>query len=52
MRRPARNGRRDEGGLFDAAETMEKLLRRAERSFVQLVEAVQQAKMHAELRVQ
>jgi hypothetical protein len=37
---------------FDPAETIEKLLRRTERSVVQLLDAIQQTKAHAKLRVQ
>ena len=51
------SSRRDFGStfgirLFDAAETIEKLLGRAERRVVQFLEAIQQAKAHAELGVQ
>ena len=37
---------------FDATETIEKLLRRAERGIVQFLDAIQQAKTYAELRMQ
>jgi len=37
---------------FDATETIEKLLRRAERGIVQFLDAIQQAKAHAELCMQ
>src|SRR5258707_11751998 len=37
---------------FDATERMEKLLRRAERRIVQFLDAIQQAKAHAEFCMQ